>query len=481
MAEIHREEYVYLGGLTHRSVLVAWGAFFFEIKESKGKAKIVDDSSLKHVHPPRKDSIGRTSSPYGEGVVEVFDLDGNLVARDASSTTNYTWVAGLEANKEYTYTVTVNGKPWAGGPRLNWEPGKDEGRMVPGKSYDNRFRTSPDPKGASPALSFVALGDFGRGVRKLSNKANKFEYGRQLDVANGIGFVVDRDWGTSNEVRFLMSTGDNIYAQKKLLGLPVGGQGDEDDDWFFTFFQPYRYVINRVPIYPVIGNHDTGESEEDDDRDQVIDNLYIEERFLGGEASGTASIEPGLFYRFPYGKDVEFIAIDTSKNTPFFGKRFFEHPNHRAFVDTAFPADGGAGKWRIPFGHHPFYCAGPQHSNTESLIDFMTDRFKRAGVKVYFSGHEHMYQHSDVDGVCYLLTGGAGKIRTVKKAKDLDFEKALTTAWAAEYHFLKVDLDGDEMQIHPLGAVTGTDSPMPIKLAGPTGEVVETPIRVKRV
>ena len=37
-----------------------------------------------------------------------------------------------------------------------------------------------------------------------------------------------------------MTTGDNIYAAQRFLLLDQGS-GDEDDDWFFTFFQPYRY------------------------------------------------------------------------------------------------------------------------------------------------------------------------------------------------------------------------------------------------
>lgn len=128
MAEIHREEYIYLGDLTHRSVLVAWGAFFFEIRDSGKTFKLVDDSSLEHVNPPRRDSIGRSSSPYGVALVEVFDLAGNLVAQDSSTTTNYTWVAGLEPSREYTYRVTINGKEWAAGPRFDWRPDEKGGR-----------------------------------------------------------------------------------------------------------------------------------------------------------------------------------------------------------------------------------------------------------------------------------------------------------------------------------------------------------------
>ena len=43
-------------------------------------------------------------------------------------------------------------------------------------------------------------------------------------------------------------------------GIPIGDHGDEDDDWFFTFYQPYRYLLNRIPVYPCIGNHDSAET-----------------------------------------------------------------------------------------------------------------------------------------------------------------------------------------------------------------------------
>jgi hypothetical protein len=55
----------------------------------------------------------------------------------------------------------------------------------------------------------------------------------------------------------------------------------------------------------VRGNHDANESEEREDRDQVIDNFYIAERIKGEEAAGRASTDPGLFYRFRYGSQID--------------------------------------------------------------------------------------------------------------------------------------------------------------------------------
>jgi tartrate-resistant acid phosphatase type 5 len=140
---------------------------------------------------------------------------------------------------------------------------------------------------------------------------------------------------------------------------------------FFTYYQPYRYIINRVPFYPCIGNHDAAESEDRDDRGQLVDNFYINERIAGEEAAGRASMDPGLFYRFRFGSDIEFICIDTSKEPEAFKGRLFRHPKHAEFLKSALP-DAAASEtrsplWRIPFSHHPPFSAGPRHHNTDGM------------------------------------------------------------------------------------------------------------------
>ena len=195
---------------------------------------------------------------------------------------------------------------------------------------------------------------------------------RQLEVAQALERAVDQ-----YDVRVILTTGDNIYAAKRFM-LWTGDSGDEDDDWFFTYYQPYRYVLNRVPVCPSIGNHDTEETEEHDDRDQVMDNMYLRERLAGEEAAGRASISPGLFYRFRASSDVEFVCIDTSKESFFRRGRIFEYPKHWEFMQSAFPrAAEDPVRWRIPFGHHPPFSAGPQHHNTRGMSPVI-DLFERA-------------------------------------------------------------------------------------------------------
>ena len=457
--QVHFEPYVYLAGLTHKSALVAWGGFYFKIARVERDWRLVDDSDLDHVHPPRSSSIGASSAPYGKARVEVSDEGGRLVAAAETETTNHVWVAGLEADRVYSYRVLVNGREWAGGARRDWLIGQDPGEhglVESGRSYDNRFRTHPRPE-QDADVTFAVIGDFGTGVRKASTEGR-----RQREVAEALDRSVDRDG-----VRLLLTTGDNIYAGRSLLGIPLGETGDEDDDWFFTYFQPYRYVVNRVPVYPCIGNHDGNEAESTDDRVQVMDNLYLAERLKGEEAAGRASIGPGLFYRFRYGSQVEFVCVDSSRQSLLFGQRFFRHPNHASFLQSAFPAVDGAPdspRWRVPFAHHPPYCAGPMWGDSRSSIEHLVPLYRRSGVRMVLSGHEHNFQHAHVDGIHYFVTGGAGKVRS---GTPRGFASAGTVGWAKAGHFLVVRIAGRRATVTPVG-----EDARPLAVASPEGAPV---------
>ena len=326
-----------------------------------------------------------------------------------------------------------------------------------GRVYQNRFRTHPHPDAPAP-LRFAAIGDFGTGIRHPSTPDRQ-----QREVAAALEEGV-----AAHGVRLILTTGDNIYAGRTLLGIPVGATGDEDDDWFFTYYQPYRYVINRVPVYPSIGNHDGNETEVNDDRDQVMDNFYLTERLAGEEQAGRASIGPGLFYRFRYGRDVDLICLDTSRRFLLFGERFFRHPNHAPFLEQAFPAAAtpDAPRWRIPFAHHPPYCAGPMHGNSESSIEHLVPLYRQAGVKLVLAGHEHNFQHSRADGIDYFVTGGGGKVRA---GRPRGMEEAHTVSWAAACHFLLVEIAGEAARVTPIGG-----DGKPLALQGPDGRPLES-------
>jgi tartrate-resistant acid phosphatase type 5 len=436
--KFHSEPYIQLSAVTYKAVLISWGAFYFRIKDEKGPVKLVDDQDLDRIQPPRKSSIGAQSEFYAKTAqVDVTDMAGNHVTSAVSFETNHCWVAGLQPDTEYRYTIILNGEEWAAGPRRDWRNGPaGAGLVEAGGRYENRFRTLPDPLLPATELTFAVLGDFGVGILKDS------DHERQWEVARALERAVD-EFG----IKLVITTGDNIYS-KKHFGVFTIASGKEDDDWFFTYYQPYRYILNRIPVYPCIGNHDADETEEGDDRGQLYDNFYIKERFFGEEASGRASLNPGTFYRFRYGSDIEFICIDSSKEDFLSRRRLFAHPRHQQFLDLALsPRTADSPRWRIPFFHHPPFCAGPRYGNAKHM-DGLVQRFETADVKAVFNGHEHNFQHSIANGIHYFVSGAGAKIRSDHPR---DFTAAKTTSWCTDFHFLVVTIRGGQMTVRPIG------------------------------
>jgi tartrate-resistant acid phosphatase type 5 len=473
--EFHAEPYLHLAELTHNSALITWGAFYFKAR-SNGSWKIVEDHDLRYVHPPRRESIGARSAPYGPAQVNVFAADGSLAATGATDATNFCWITGLQPDTRYHYEIIVKGERWGHGERWDWAPATirrergnhlrlEEGLVQRGGRYVNEFRTHPDPtRELDGPFTFIVFGDYGTGVRRSTPTR------RQREVALAIERVCEQ-----RDVRIIITAGDNIYAGMRVPGLPIGtNTGDEDDDWFFTFFQPYRYLINRMPVYPCIGNHDTGETEDHDDREQLLDNMYLRERFAPAQVSDRSSLDPGLFYRFHYSREVEFICLDTSKEQFFSGKRLFEYPKHRAWVEDTL-ASGNDTPWRIAFCHHPPFCAGPQHSNTDRMQQLLP-LFSRGGVRVVFSGHEHNFQHSRYGGIDYFVTGAGSKVR---KGSPDKFLSAHTQTWSDHAHFLLITVEGSTMRVEPFGELMD-DQVRALPRFNTEGSPVDEPIVIVR-
>ncbi len=439
----HIEEYIVLGDVTHESALITWGAFFFRVKSKDGKTTLLDDDDLKKNNLSRSDSIGATSQSYGAAYVEVEEPNGSVRRVDAAPGKNHCWIDQLQPDTRYRYWVTVGGKTWAAGPLWDWDP--FQGRLVQGAGvYRNEFRTHPHPAAPLDSMAFAVIGDFGKGVKKV-DKVNGVPVLRgQAQVAKDLAETVEE-----HDVRAILTTGDNIYASRKFL-LVLTAEGDEDDDWFFTYYQPYRYLLNRIPVYPALGNHDsTTESRED--RSALVENLYMEdrlERMEGTRPGSTVMKANACMYRFRYGRDVEFVALDTAD-----GKG--PYTTHTKFIDEAFPpaASQAPVRWKIPFFHHPPFCGGPLHPDDAGVKAHLVPRFEASGVKLVLSGHEHNYQHWIHDGIHYFVTGAAGSLRDGKvRSRSAPNVPEGPASWAAEYHHLLVTLGPDKAEIKAIAA-----------------------------
>jgi tartrate-resistant acid phosphatase type 5 len=437
----HREKYVYLAGLTHNSVLIAWGTFFF--KRDGDNFELIDDEDLKDYDRERKSSIGFGSDSYGNAKVEIFDTSGTIVAT-ATTNENHVEIAGLLPDTTYTYEVQVGGKSWTQGDLFTYSK-KRKSLVKSEAQYKCIFTTFPS-QNQSADLNFAILGDFG--------SRSEIQY----RVAQAMEKAVDE-----HQLRILLTVGDNIYRKRFF-----NPEGDEDDDWLLTYFQPYRHVINRIPVFPAIGNHDADESEDRDDRSQLYTNFYVQQRFLNSE---DCSISPGLFYRFRYGSDIEFICIDTSKATDDdlpnegFEERFYQYPKHKEFLETVLKEVRGT-KWRIPFCHHPPYSKGTDHGDTKDGMYELAKLCETHGVKAFFSGHSHSFQHfesrNNGNVSHYFVSGGGGKPKEVNIHKNSRAELK-HFGGGNEGHFLIVKIAGNSMQILPIGEYRGKLRNLPLK------------------
>lgn len=460
-SDLHVEPFLHLVDVAHDRALIAWGAFWFTRDGAGADWRIVDDQRLPEVAGGRRGCIGSRAEPYGEAEVEVLDAAGAVVARAATAERSWAWLDGLAPDTEYRYRVLVDGREWGAGERWDWVPDDRGGYSLQpaGRRYDLRLRTAPAPD-AHAGLTFAAIGDYGVGSCSDSESSR-----RQRRVAEALEYLVAR-----RGVRLVVSLGDNVYLGEQGTGDDDGG--GEDDDWYSSFYQPYRYVISRVPVFPAVGNHDTTDTEGSDDRAQMADNFHTAERFHDEESR--ASVGPGLFYRFRHGADVEFVCIDTSHATPDeHVDRFFEDPRHLRWLTETF--ERPAPRWRIPFSHHPAYCAGPEHGNDDRILDVLVPLFEAGGVRLVLAGHEHNFQLSAGDGCTYVVSGAGGKLREQPPA---GFDAARTTAWCAQAHVLLVELGEREARLTPVSGLRADGSPHLMTALTPHDDVVRPPFVV---
>ena len=153
-------------------------------------------------------TIGRESTPWGAATVRVG-------ARTVTARQNQVTVDGLTPDTEYTYDVRLDGRSVGSG----------------------RFRTWA---AKAERLTFFVIGDFGNASQA------------QRDIAQAMTREFERRRGSDSPVRFVLTTGDNVYGDWNLL-FTVLHSGDRDRDWGPRFFEPYERVLGSIPFYPSPG------------------------------------------------------------------------------------------------------------------------------------------------------------------------------------------------------------------------------------
>jgi hypothetical protein len=241
-------------------------------------------------------------------------------------------------------------------------------------------------------LSYFVLGDSGTGRES------------QIKVRNALLNEYNR-----NAVDFLLHVGD-VHQQA----------GDEYDSIYFDIYQP---LLQELGFFLAIGNHDV-----------ITDNGGP---FLDSfSPPGTNGHPDGRYYWHTWGNSF-FINIDTNLDVR------KGSPQYDFIIEALSSEEQKNADWTFAYFHHPPYTEyWPAWEGDQRVRDDLVPLFEEFEVDMVFNGHTHSYEHGIIDQVHYLIAGGGGG-NLDPFGRNVPHVRFST----AEYHFLRVDIDGLKLEM----------------------------------
>ncbi len=195
-------------------------------------------------------------------------------------------------------------------------------------------------------FSFAVFGDSGSGTEDQHRVA------RQI---------------AANSPELILHTGDLIYSD------------GADEDYPEKFYKPYRDLIDHIPFFPSLGNHDCRTAN---------GKPWLENFHLPGNER---------YYSFDYG-DAHFVALDSVKIT--------DEQTRWLEEDLAKTKK----LWKFVYFHHPPFTVVEKRVGTENPNHPWVKLFEQYQVDIVFCGHDHLYaRFKPIDGVVYIVEGVGGK------------------------------------------------------------------------
>ena len=234
--------------------------------------------------------------------------------------------------------------------------------------------TTAAPKGEKPSLRLAVVGD----------------------VGTGDGY----EWATAGRVAEAASAGP--FDGLILLGDNAYPDGDPER-LADTVFDPFGPVIDAgAALLAVLGNHDVAGP---GNAEGQVDALGLPGRWYATDLGGTL-----------------FVGLDSTQ---------VGNARQLAWLESTLAGSDAA---TVIVGmHHPAYSAG-RHGSTDAVQDLWVPLFRRYGVDLVLAGHDHDYQRSrPIDGVTYIVTGAAAKIRPTGSDE-------FTAYSASVRHFLEISV-----------------------------------------
>lgn len=264
----------------------------------------------------------------------------SMTAREASATTEHSLtLAGLEPDTRYHYAIS----------------GADPTKRLAGGDPETYFVTSPRSGTARPTRLWI-YGDGGYANTTLREVRDAY-------LRAAADRPADR-W---------FWLGDNAYY-------------DGTDAEHQPIFDLHQDLLRRLPLWPVLGNHETYGNPEHPAFEAIFDLPARGE--AGGIPSGTER-----YYAFDHG-DAHFVVLDsmTAARTP-------DGPM-AAWLAADLAANTRT--WVIAMFHHPPYSRGTHDSDAFEMAEMRTNInpiLEKHGADLVLSGHSHGYERTSlIDG-----------------------------------------------------------------------------------
>lgn len=220
----------------------------------------------------------------------------------------------------------------------------------------------------------------------------------------------------------------------------VGGKGSIDD---WKHFDDDLAVLRKTGIafYPALGNHDVGPYYKNEIQEPI-----------------DAGVEDKSYYAFTR-HNARFIVLSTEDNA-----LFDKNSDQYKWLEKELNADTGFAHIFVMY-HKPDYSVG-RHGSDMVIRQNLHPLLVKYHVEAVFCGHDHMFYHTNRDGVRYFITGGGGANLYQAEHKDIAVSGDI---WCSVHNIMIVDVDGRNVNVTAIEVPTGND-PENAQLVRKTGD-----------
>ena len=158
------------------------------------------------------------------------------------------------------------------------------------------------------------------------------------------------------------------------------------------------------------------------------------------ECGGSHPQYPEVYYQFQYNNTL-FIALSTETD-------YSASSSQTTWLTNTLGAanDDPSIRFKVAYFHRPPYGNGERHQSEIAVRNAWHGLLSSYGVDLVFNGHNHNYEHSLVDGVHYLVIGGAGAALDGYSCSGASCPSWSLTR-AEMFHAVVVDVDADQLTL----------------------------------